>query len=312
MNREKSEALGSMIYSYEERKKKVSKFQMTSDIFFGKVMEDKAACQEVVRILLQDEGFVVKEVKIQYTIRSLESHSVVLDILAEAADGRLAEIEMQMSEGGDHQKRVRYYLANIEMSFLEKGVPYDELPDVYMIFVTQKDFLKQGSGLYYVDRVIRNKGRILENGVHEIYANLECTSGDEKVDELLAYMGRSDSDYKTEIFPNVVKRVKFLKEQKEGLSIMCSILDEERQEGKREGIREGKREGIREGMRKGELMKLIALVHKKCKKGKALSDIAEELEEEAETLRPIYTMIMERPDSNEESIYQRLKQQEYM
>ena len=37
---------GNRMDSYEERRNKVRRFQLTSDIFFCKVLEDKEACQE--------------------------------------------------------------------------------------------------------------------------------------------------------------------------------------------------------------------------------------------------------------------------
>ena len=53
---------------YEERRNKVRRFQLTSDILFCKVLEDKEACQEVIRILLGHPSLVVKDVKTQYSI----------------------------------------------------------------------------------------------------------------------------------------------------------------------------------------------------------------------------------------------------
>ena len=73
----------SQLAAYEERRRKVRMINMTNDIFFSKVLEDKAACQEVVAILLDNPGITVKEVKGQYSIRNMENHSVTLDILAE-------------------------------------------------------------------------------------------------------------------------------------------------------------------------------------------------------------------------------------
>ena len=61
---------------YEEKRKKVSKFNLTSDVFFSKVIEDKEACQEVIQIFTS-ELLLVKTVKSQYSIRNIENHSVV-------------------------------------------------------------------------------------------------------------------------------------------------------------------------------------------------------------------------------------------
>lgn len=224
---------------YEERRKKVQQFNMTSDVFCGKVLEDRSACEEVIRIILDEPGFTVKEVKAQYSIRNIENRSVILDILAEDMSGKLVNIEMQIRNDGDNQRRVRYYQASIDMSCLEKGVPYEELPDLYLIFITEKDFFAHKLGIYYVERRLKNIGNTVDNGIHEIYANLECECSNEKINELLSYMKKSDSSYQTETFPNVVRRVKFFKEKEKGVESMCRILEEERNEGREEGRKEG-------------------------------------------------------------------------
>ena len=100
-------------------------------------------------------------------------------------------------------------------------------------------------------RVVRGRGTVTDNGVHEVYANLTYGCEDEKIDELLRYMKRSDCDYQTEVFPNVVRKVRYLKEQKEGVEIMCKILEEEREQGIRIGVKRGIEQGIKEGMAQG-------------------------------------------------------------
>lgn len=82
----------SKLDNYEEKRRKVSSFQLTSDIFFGKVMEDRLACQEVIQILT-GERLTVKKVTPQYSLRNMENHSVVLDVLAEDESGRIVNIE---------------------------------------------------------------------------------------------------------------------------------------------------------------------------------------------------------------------------
>lgn len=82
---------------------------------------------------------------------------------------------------------------------------------------------------------MREKNERIDNGVHEIYANLEHTSGDERIDELLSCIKKSDSNYETKTFPNVVRRVTYLKEKKEGIETMCKISEEERAAGREEG-----------------------------------------------------------------------------
>ncbi|MCM1425815.1 MAG: hypothetical protein NC118_04350 [Eubacterium sp.] len=237
----------------QEKQQVLQEFNLTSDLFAGKVFEDIAACQELCRILLCDETIVLKNVQTQHTIRNLEKHSVELDILAEDIFGRLINAELQMYQETAPLKRSRYYLSSIDMSILEKSKDYYELPDVTIIYITRKDFIGGRRGDYQVHRMADGKGRVIDkaaagemtanetvidmdNGLHERYFNLEYPTEDEKINELLRYMENSDPLYQTVNFPRIVERVHYFKMQKEGVNIMCEIADRIR----REGIIEGK------------------------------------------------------------------------
>lgn len=83
----------SVLDTYEQKRQWVRQFNLTSDLFAGKVFEDLAASQELCRILMQQPGLRLKSVRTQYVIRNLESHSVQLDILAEEDSGNMISIE---------------------------------------------------------------------------------------------------------------------------------------------------------------------------------------------------------------------------
>lgn len=224
--------------SYEARREKVRRFNLTSDIFFGKVMEEIPACQEFIRIITK-ENLKIKNVQTQYSIRNVENHSVILDVLAEDESGKLVNVEIHLKEDEDHVKRVRFHLGSIDVSFLEKGNPFENLPEVYLIYITEKDFIGGNQGIYHVDRILRECGTELCNGVHEIYVNLQAETGDRVQQELIQYMGHSDRAHETGTFPDLAARVNLLKEKREGVEIMCEILEQERAEGREEGREEG-------------------------------------------------------------------------
>ena len=227
----------STIETYEDQKQRTAVFNLTSDLFAGKVFEDVSACQELCRILLQDKHLVLRNVKTQYVIRNLENHSVELDILAEEISGNLINVELQMYKELAPFKRTRYYLSSIDMSILEKGRPYYELPDVTVIYITHEDFIGGKRGQYIRNR--KTDGQevttCLDNGQYENYFNLEYPTDDAKINELLEYLKNSDPFYQTENFPRIVERVNYFKVQKEGITIMCEIADRIRQEGLIEG-----------------------------------------------------------------------------
>ena len=56
-------------------------------------------------------------------------------------------------------------------------------------------------------------------------------------------------------YETLADRVRYFKESKEGVTIMCKILEDMRyeswQEGRKRGLREGERRGLREGEKRG-------------------------------------------------------------
>ena len=77
-----------------------------------------------------------------------------------------------------------------------------------------------------------------------------------------------------------------------------------REEERAGGSEEGRVEGREEGRGEGEMIKLIRLVQRKVKRGKVLSEMADELEETEEVLCPILDAIQEKGvDQPAEEIY---------
>ena len=267
--------------SYEEMRRKVQQFHLTSDIFFCKVMEDLPACQEVIRILTK-ENLTVKAVKTQYSIRNIENRLVILDVLAEDPSGKLVNVEIHPKEDEDHVKRVRYYLGNIDVSMMEKGCSFENLPEIYLLYITEKDFIGGHRAVYHVDRIIRGSETLLENGVHEMYVNLQAPAAEPEQRELLRYMRSSEPQNETGAFPSLAARVHTLKEKREGVEIMCDIIERERAEGKAEGKAE-----------------VVALIRKKYSKQLSPVQIADLLELEIPYVERVLRSIQKDPGATD-------------
>ncbi len=87
---------------YEKKRERVQEFNLTNDLFAGKVFEDVEASRELCSILMQKPGLRLKSVRTQYVIRNLQSHSVQLDFLAgwhkcAAAVSSISEFEARMA-----------------------------------------------------------------------------------------------------------------------------------------------------------------------------------------------------------------------
>ena len=85
-----------VLENYEEKRKRVQEFNLTSDLFASKVFEDVKACQELCRLLLRDQSIVLQNVRTQYVIRNLVTHSMELGILVERNNGDVIGVEIRI------------------------------------------------------------------------------------------------------------------------------------------------------------------------------------------------------------------------
>ena len=212
-----------MFSTNEERKAFVAKFNIIDDVFFQKVVEDREACQEILQIIMAMPSLKVKSVQVQKSLRNIGNKSVTLDVLCQLEDGKLYNIEMQRSDNDDHIKRVRYYVSNLDTMSAERGIHYRDLPDLYMVYITSKDFLEGNKPIYHVQRILEETGILVYNGINEIYVNAAVDDGS-TLAELMQYFKRSTSE--SAKFPKVAARVKYFKETNEGVSAVCEIVQE--------------------------------------------------------------------------------------
>ena len=243
--------------TFEQKRELVRSFTMFDDDFFAVVMEDKAAAQEVLRVLTEIPDLIVKSVKTQYSIRNLGTHSVILDALAEDSEHKLYNLELQVANQDDHQKRVRYYQSNIDISFLDKGTDYEELPELYLIYMTKFDLFRLGKVKYSVHRVIDGTQITVDNGVHELYINAANDDGT-AVAELMQFF--TETGTRKQQFPELSNRIQYLKEEKEGVTHMCEAVrkygDECREKGMQQGMQKGVQQERMETIRKAAAMKM--------------------------------------------------------
>ena len=71
---------------------------------------------------------------------------------------------------------------------------------------------------------------------------------------------------------------------------------------------EGRKEGRVEGRAEGRYCNLIALLREKILKGKDAVTAADELEEDLDTIQPLYELIKQYPEESDEEILARYKE----
>ena len=207
-------------------------FNLLSNVFMSVALEDKAACQHILRIITGIKGLVVLEVRSQYRVSKITSHDAILDILAEDGCGRIFSIEIQRSDTIDHARRIRFYEAMIDSEYLMKGKTYADLPDVYIIYISETDLWKGGCTSYPVEKYLGNIKVPYDDGQHILYVNAAVDDGSD-IARLMQYFKTADPNDMSQ--GDLSKRIHFLKCEEGGYEIMCEVSDKIFAEGEKSG-----------------------------------------------------------------------------
>lgn len=237
----------------------IQKMQLTSDLFFSAVLEDREVCEEFINIIT-GLNLEIAEVKNQYAILNLAKHSIVMDIYGKLVNSRLLNLEMHPQSGEDRVKRIRYNISSMDVDTLKKSTKYKEANDIYTIYITQADFSKTKKVVNHVIRTIEDTSIHIPNGIHEYYVCLSGTIGTEAQLSLMQYIKNSHGITESKYFPKLVNRVQYLKRKEGGQEIMCELFDEavkpliERTkiEYQKQGLEEGRKRGEKRGKKQGK------------------------------------------------------------
>lgn len=177
----------------------------------------------VIRVILGRDDLVVKKSEIQKTIKGMR-RSVRLDIFAVDSEGRRYNIEFQRLDSGGNPKRARFNASIIDVSSLKPGQEFSELPEVYVIFITEHDVLGEGRPLYTIDRVIAESGKPFGDGSHIVYVNCEDYDTSTPLGKLVHDFLCRDS--KDEYYYEALReRISYLKEEQEGARKVSWIME---------------------------------------------------------------------------------------
>ncbi len=207
---------------FEAKKAKVADYRPIDDVFFEALAERKEVCEEILRTIMGDDKLTVIEVVTQSSKRNLYGKSVRLDALCMLGNGTLCNIEVQRSDNDNHLKRVRYNAASITTKEINPGEKYENVKDLYIIYISEFDFLKGGKTIYHVDNVIRETGEIIDDGLHRIFVNTAVDDDSDIADLMSCFTKKSFVNPK---FPNFSNAVKDLKESQGGVLKMCEIME---------------------------------------------------------------------------------------
>lgn len=116
----------------------------------------------------------------------------------------------------------RYNASVITSKETEIGEMFENIPEIYIIYISEFDFLKECKTIYHIEKIIKETGTLVDDGVHEIFVNTSIDDGT-KISELMRCMTQKEVNDAN--FPKLVKRVKFLKTSEGGTRTMCEVME---------------------------------------------------------------------------------------
>lgn len=229
-----------MAQKHREDLQRIRNFRLLDDDFLTKCFDGHTACIELVlRIVLDKANLKVMEVRTQVFVENLLNRSVRLDVLATDDDGTRYNIEIQRADKGAGRRRARYNSSMMDANLLQKGESFDALPETYVVFITEHDVMGKGCPLYQVERCILGTGERFEDGAHIVYVN-GAYRDDTPIGKLMHDFSCTDPAQMH--YGILADRVRFFKESKEGVAIMCKAMEDMRNESLKEGMKKNKQE----------------------------------------------------------------------
>ena len=203
-------------------REEAKKLNPIDDLMFRKMAEDTKFCQEILRVILEDNKLIVLESIPQWIGTNLQGRSVILDAKCIKGNGTQVDIEVQKSDDDNHQRRVRYNGAILTTNITDPGIKFEKVPDVCVVFISRFDIFGGNFPLYHIDRMIRETGKIITNGFEEVYVNTKVKD-DSEVSELMEIFVEDEAyNSKFPITSNIKHRYK---KTEGGLNIMCEIME---------------------------------------------------------------------------------------
>ena len=145
--------------------------------------------------------------------------------------GHKFNIEIQRADKGAGRKRARYNSSMMDANLLEKGENFEVLPETFVVFITENDVIGKGQPLYRIERCFLETGESFDDGSHILYVN--GAYRDESP------IGRLMHDFSctnpSDMYYGVLAdRVRFFKESKEGIAVMCKVMEDMRKDSLKE------------------------------------------------------------------------------
>lgn len=213
------------------------------DDFMRCLFKDNIPLAEfVLRIITGKPDLVITECQTQKDMRRLAgARSICLDAYGADTAGKKYDMEVQREDKGADPHRARYHSSVLDIENLDAGQEFNQLPDTYTIFITEKDFYGLGEPIYPIERINLLTGKPFDDGEHILYVNGEYR-GSSDIGKLMHDFNCTSADDMN--FELMAERTRYLKENPEGVEQMCKVIEDMRKEEREEATKAEKKRTV--------------------------------------------------------------------
>ena len=229
---------------HQEDLRRLQSFRPIDDTFMrGLFKENLPLAQLVLRIITGKPDLTLTKCETQADLKRVTgARSICLDAYATDSTDKKYDLEVQRSDNGADPHRARYHSSVMDVENLDEKQDYRELPDTYVIFITEKDYYKAGKPVYVIQNMNLTLSQPFDDGAHILYVNGEYRD-DSDIGRLMHDFNCTNASDMN--FPLLAERTRYLKETSKGVSEMCKVMEELRDESYAEGMEDGKLEQAR-------------------------------------------------------------------
>lgn len=161
------------------------------DFVFSKVMLDQDLCRDVLCLVLGVDIERVEYLSRQEQIDASPSgKGIRLDVYVRDGKGSVYDVEMQAVDTHELPQRALYYHALMALDRIERGRPYRDLGNSYVIFVCGFDPFSQGKRVYsFQNNCLEVPDLVLGDGTKTVFLSSSSPRDGGPIDEFLDYVG---------------------------------------------------------------------------------------------------------------------------
>lgn len=209
----------------DEKLEIVKGLRLIDDALFEAFISDGDACEELLQVILDNPGLRIDRSTLvpQKTFSIQQGRSVRVDAYVEGEEDTVFNVEIQKSNNTNHVKRARYNAACITVKRSEPGDRFDDIQELYIVYITDFDLFKSGLSAYHVEPCIKETGEFVDNGLHQIYINAHGRDGS-RISRLMKHF--NEPDFSDEEFPKISDKIHRLKHDKKEMFGMCKAVED--------------------------------------------------------------------------------------